>query len=158
MSVRLPRSSISSYLSGRFTSWPPPCGSRSRGAGGSCRRPPLRPVSPRHLYGRGDLRLFGQVVGVAEREEDVLELPCLAEVHLGQPRVEVPEGGEELGGVHEHTAQSQPSLWPFARTSMRAPRSPKPWRSSSSMRRSCSRVADTPGGSFEDSGDSSAAS
>jgi hypothetical protein len=38
---------------------------RGRGSGGSC-GPPLWPVAPSHLDGRGDLRLVDQVVGVAE--------------------------------------------------------------------------------------------
>src|SRR4051812_19932400 len=58
MSVRLPSFSISSYLSGRFTSWPPPCGSRSRGAGGSCGHPlqlaeDVSRVALRERYGLG---------------------------------------------------------------------------------------------------------
>src|SRR5215218_5947022 len=116
------------------------------------RRPPSRPVAPSHLDGRGDLRLVDQVVRVAEHEQRGLQLPRLEVVHLGKPRVEVPEGGEELGGVHEHTSQSQPSLWPFARISMRAPRSEKPCRTSSRMRCSCSTVANSPGARCSETG------
>ena len=76
-------------------------------SGDSCRAP-LRPVQARHLDGRGDLFLVDQVVNVAEREEDVLQLPRLTEVlHLGQPRVEVSETRDELGGAHAEASSSQ---------------------------------------------------
>src|SRR5215211_361048 len=75
-----------------------PAGRRARQLryGPSC-CPPLRVVSPRNLYGRGDLLLVCEVIHIAEHEQRGLQLPRLEEVRLRQPRVEVSDGGEELG-------------------------------------------------------------
>src|SRR5215203_4505348 len=104
---------------------------------------PLRPVGARHLDGCGDRGLGGQVVGVAEREEDVLQLPRLEEARLGQPRVEIADGWEELPGVH--------GTQPLPRTSSRAALSAMPSPTSLRMRCRCSRVALSPGPRSEES-------
>jgi hypothetical protein len=63
----------------------------------SCRWPPLRPVRPRHLYGRGDLTLVGQILHIAEGEENMGEFPGLVMEVFRMSGIEVSDGEEELG-------------------------------------------------------------
>jgi hypothetical protein len=57
----------------------------------------LRPVSPRRLYGCGDLRLIDQAVHIPERKQNVLQLPGLAVEVFRTSGIEVSDGEEELG-------------------------------------------------------------
>ena len=79
----------------------------------SCRQPPLWPVRPRHLYGRGDLTLVGEVLHIPEGEEYMGEFPGLVAEVFRMSGIELSNGREELGGVHGPTQ-------PLPRTASRA--------------------------------------
>src|SRR5215208_7265479 len=112
--------------------------------GGSC-CPPWWQVLPHHLDSRSDLRLVGQVVCVIKRVGHTDQLPKLELVSLGQPRVEVADGGAKLAGAHGSTH-------PLPRTSSRACFSDMPSRMSLRICCSCWSAALSPGSRPEEGG------
>src|SRR5215210_4339143 len=101
----------------------------------SCCGSPPWVVSSRYLDGRSNLPFVLQLVRVAQGVKHPLKLPRLKVPILGQPRVEVSDGGDELGGVHGSTQ-------PLPRTFSRASFSAMPSLTSLRIRRPWS--SDTP--------------